>query len=303
MRKLIITCDDCGLSEGINLATLELYRKGLAISPSVMINFAAARHALDLFSAHPTLEIGIHLNLTDGFPVVNTPSQSELTRGDGRFRDRATLWYRALLPQPAFLEQAKIELTAQMERFILFGRRPGHITTHTHFHMFPALCRVVEQLAGDFDIPWIRAHRLQSTVLPFNPFLDAEKPYSANEKEIAPAPSPALIAERGRGEEVTGGERGGDGGLTTYQMDSESDAPLAYPPPAGTRPDFLIPLKYWLSRPPEELSQRLRTLNGMVEIVVHPCTDQDDTFPPGIPYSPHERYREMLYLEQVMAQG
>jgi predicted glycoside hydrolase/deacetylase ChbG (UPF0249 family) len=275
MRNLIITCDDCGLSEGINLATLELYRKGLAISPSVMINFAAARHALDLFAAFPTLEIGIHLNLTDGFPVVNTPPRSQLTRGDGRFRDRSTLWYRALLPQPAFLEQAKIELTAQMERFIQFGRRPAHITTHTHFHMFPALCRVVEQLAGDFGIPWIRVHRLQSTVLPLNPFFYAEKPLPAT----------------------------GDGDLTLFQMDSESDAPFAYFPSARTRPDFLIPLKYWLSRPSEELSQRLRTLDGTIEIVVHPCTDQDDTFPPDIPYSPHERYREMLYLEQVMAQG
>ena len=302
MRKLIITCDDCGLSEGINLATLELYRKGLVISPSVMMNFAAARHALDLFAAYPALEIGIHLNLTEGFPVVNTPSPSQLIRGDGRFRDRSTLWYQALLAQPIFLEQAKIELTAQMERFIQFGLRPAHITTHTHFHLFPALCRVVEQLARDFSIPWIRAHRLQSTVLPFNPLFYAEKPLPkprpASRAGLAPAPSTSALAEKRLESEGTGERKAGDGGLSTAQRVPESGAP-----PAGTRPDFLIPIKYWLNRPPQELSQRLRALDGMIEIVVHPCTDQDDTFPPDTPYSPRQRYREMLYLEHVMAQG
>jgi hypothetical protein len=251
MNKIIITCDDCGLSEGINRAALELYQKGLPISPSVMMNFAASRHALDLFAAYPALDIGIHLNLTDGFPVMTDPPPSQLTRGDGRFRDRSTLWYRALLSQTLFLEQAKRELTAQLERFIAFGRRPGHLTTHTHFHVFPALYRLVEQLAGEYGIPWIRASRLQATVLPFNPFCDPEKPTPNDE--------------------------------------------------GGLEPDFLIPIKYWLNRPPEELAQRLHSLPGTVEIVVHPCADQDDTFPPGVLYSPHERHLEMVYLEAVMA--
>jgi predicted glycoside hydrolase/deacetylase ChbG (UPF0249 family) len=36
MRKYIITRDDCGLSEGINHATLARLEQGLPVSPSIM---------------------------------------------------------------------------------------------------------------------------------------------------------------------------------------------------------------------------------------------------------------------------
>ena len=61
MRKLIVTCDDCGMSEGINNATFELFEKGIITSATIATNFPATQHALDLLSGHKSLDIGVHL--------------------------------------------------------------------------------------------------------------------------------------------------------------------------------------------------------------------------------------------------
>jgi len=133
MKRLIVTSDDCGLSRGINLATVELYEKGLVTGASVMTNFPATQHALDLFSRHPTLEVGVHLNLTDGFPLTQVRAASSLTRADRRFRSPLALFVNALVARPSFREQAGNELTAQINVVFQAGVQPQHLTTHIHF--------------------------------------------------------------------------------------------------------------------------------------------------------------------------
>src|SRR5437762_4661691 len=82
MKPLIVTSDDCGLSPGINLATLDLHAQGIVSSASVMTNFPSTQHALELFRAYPSLSVGVHLNLSEGAPLTHSAS---LTGRDGRF--------------------------------------------------------------------------------------------------------------------------------------------------------------------------------------------------------------------------
>jgi predicted glycoside hydrolase/deacetylase ChbG (UPF0249 family) len=171
MRKLIVTCDDCGLSEGINQAVIELHQKQMVTTASIMTNFAATQHALTLLTRYPSLECGIHLNLTDGFPVTKSPSPSPLTQRDGRFRGRPSLFRQAIFPTPSFLSQVKVELAAQFEVFTQANIRPRHVTTHIHFHALPALRKIVYELASQYGVDWIRADALHSAVIPFNLFL------------------------------------------------------------------------------------------------------------------------------------
>ncbi len=106
MKTVIITCDDCGLSEGINLAALALHEKGMATAASLITNFPAVEHAFKLFAAVPSLECGAHLNLTEGEPLTRSDS---LTGPDSRFRGRAAFWRRALLPDRAWLQAVEAE--------------------------------------------------------------------------------------------------------------------------------------------------------------------------------------------------
>lgn len=170
MERLIITCDDCGLSEGINQATLDLYQQDLPVVASIMPNMPAADHAFTLFADYPELEVGAHLNVSDGFPLSKIGSPSALTRADGRFHPPVWSVIRNYVPTPGYLELFEAEMRAQLDVFAQHGRKIGHITTHRHFHASPWLRKVIVKLAREYDVSWLRAYRLTAMVMPGNIF-------------------------------------------------------------------------------------------------------------------------------------
>jgi len=168
-RQLIITADDCGLSEGINEAALDLYQRGLLTTATVMMNFEATEHALGLFEREPGLRVGVHLNLTDGYPLAALEPTDGIIGADGRFHSRTVLFPRAVFPANNWLGSARAEMVAQIEAFReMTGHRPDHLTTHMHFHILPSLRALVLDLAEEYDIVWVRAFETSSTVIPFN---------------------------------------------------------------------------------------------------------------------------------------
>lgn len=167
MQHIIITCDDCGMSEGINTAAAQLHEQGIATAASIITNLPATRHAFALFRHYPTMELGIHLNLTDGLPLTHIPRHSFLTDASGSFRPRGYLFTAALVPGSAYLAQIEEELTAQIETFLSTGAVPGHLTTHMHFHIVPSLRRIVLDLADRYTIPWVRSYHPQTSLMPY----------------------------------------------------------------------------------------------------------------------------------------
>ena len=169
MPQLIITADDCGVSEGINRATVELYKGGYITAASVMSNFPNYQHAFDLFRAHPNLEIGAHLVLTNGNPVTDDiPDHSPIISEERAFRNKFYFFSRSLFPSDETLVWIRHELDAQLRRFIDAGIQPQHITTHHHFHTIPALRKVVYELALRYEVKWVRAHEFRATIAPYN---------------------------------------------------------------------------------------------------------------------------------------
>lgn len=252
MRRYIFTCDDCGLSEGINRAALDLYEQGIPVQASVMANFPAAAHAVSLFKDHP-LKTGVHLNLTDGIPLTGDELSCGHLLENGHFRSRKSLFIRAFRANRDCRDWIQRELLAQVELLVGMGLAPDHLTTHMHFHILPALREAVYHLAKQFSVTWVRAHRLQATVLPVNPFLQRK-----------------------------------------IHGDKQS--------PAGVLvPDYIVPLRYWMRYPPQKLVDRLTGLDGVIEVVVHPCTAEDDTFPAESPYGPRQRFAELQYFQRFIA--
>jgi predicted glycoside hydrolase/deacetylase ChbG (UPF0249 family) len=164
----MITADDCGLSEGINQTTVRLHEAGIITTASLIPNFPAAQHALMLFRQYPQLEVGVHLNLSDGYPLTNLPRNSDLVRADGKFRDRYLLFARGLFPSDELGAQIKQELRAQIEFLAQAGCPPAHVTTHCHFHALPALREIVYALADEYGVQWVRSTDYRTISLPFN---------------------------------------------------------------------------------------------------------------------------------------
>jgi YdjC-like protein len=62
-RYLIVNADDFGQSEGINQGVMEAHERGLVTSASLMVRWPAAIEAAAYSRAHPSLSLGLHVDL------------------------------------------------------------------------------------------------------------------------------------------------------------------------------------------------------------------------------------------------
>jgi predicted glycoside hydrolase/deacetylase ChbG (UPF0249 family) len=247
-RQLIITADDCGLSEGINTTALHLHQSRLLTTATVMMNFPATEHALLMLADTPTLHGGVHLNLTDGYPLTDIDPSCGLIIADGRFQSRAALFARAMFPTDGWLLAVEREMHAQIDAYRRrVGRSPEHLTTHMHFHIIPSLREVVFRLARQFRVEWVRAFQTSSTLIPYN-FL--------------------------------------------VQRPSE----LFHPDNLKITPDYIASVQAWMALDPAQLVQAMIGLDGLIELVVHPDTPDDDSYPADMNHPPAARDKERDFL-------
>jgi predicted glycoside hydrolase/deacetylase ChbG (UPF0249 family) len=257
--NLHITCDDCGFSEAINTCTLELAQAypQHPVSASVIANFQATDHALHLFRG-TRVNIGAHLNLNEGQAL--TGAHPALTDSEGRFRWINGVYAAALRGRAADLAWIEGECRAQIEAIAAKVDRVEHLSTHMHFQIIPVIRDLLMRLARRYDVLWIRASALGSTVIPRNPLLRRHKLQ----------PHIWLNA------------------LERQQMVREMDylAPILYwmqTPPAQLRARITA-----LPR------------DTITEVVVHPDTADDAGFPRGVGYSPAHRAAELRYLREML---
>lgn len=128
-KRLIVTADDFGLTEGVNRAIVRAHREGIVTSASLMVNGAAAEDAVALARQYPTLDIGLHLNLT------NKP------------------FSLALSAPPKDLEQ---KVRSQIETAVRTGLNISHLDGHKHVHVIPAVMSIIRRVAPEYGIQAIR---------------------------------------------------------------------------------------------------------------------------------------------------
>ena len=148
-KLLIVNADDFTLTDGVARGILEAHRRGLVTSASAMVNRPdLARHSA-LAAEAPTLDLGLHVTLTLGPPVLPAARVPSLVGERGEFeRDGGR---RAAAGAPAEL---RAEIAAQAERFLaLFGRRPTHLDTHHHTHLHAPILEALVELAVTMGIP------------------------------------------------------------------------------------------------------------------------------------------------------
>ena len=134
-RSAIVNADDFGLSHGINHGIVLAHDRGLVTSASAMVRWPAAHEAADLAKSHPTLGVGLHVDL------------SEWLYHEGEW----TPLYQVVSADRAAVEA---EVAAQLARFIsLFGRQPTHLDSHQHVHVEEPICSVLVETGRRLGIP------------------------------------------------------------------------------------------------------------------------------------------------------
>src|ERR1700732_1931642 len=70
MIKLIVNADDFGYSRGVNFGIIDSHMRGIVNSSTMMMNMPGTGHAIELAKEYPSLQVGIHLVLTCGKPLL-----------------------------------------------------------------------------------------------------------------------------------------------------------------------------------------------------------------------------------------
>jgi chitin disaccharide deacetylase len=157
-KRLIINADDLGLSHGITDGILLAHREGILTSASLMVNQPATEYAVEQLSCVPTLDVGIHLNLCQGSPVLPTKSVPSLVDNKGNFLSPAVMGRRLVRWQVSTREIAA-EFRAQIDRMLSYGLTPSHADSHHRFHIYPAAVQPFHEAVRSRDILRARAPR------------------------------------------------------------------------------------------------------------------------------------------------
>ncbi|HVE39196.1 MAG TPA: ChbG/HpnK family deacetylase [Planctomycetota bacterium] len=132
MRWLIVTADELGLSSNRNQGIMNAHLKGIVTSASMLPYGPAFREAVKLVKALPKLDVGVHLNLSDGEPLVL--GHKTLTTPEGKFWGRQEARRRAR--ESTFdLREIEREVDAQIETVKAAGVKVTHVNSVDHMHI------------------------------------------------------------------------------------------------------------------------------------------------------------------------
>jgi hopanoid biosynthesis associated protein HpnK len=165
--RLIVHADDFGLSEAVNRAVIASHENGIVTATSLMAGGDAFEHAVSLAKACPTLDVGVHLTLTEQHCVARPETVRSLVDADGKLAPHAIRFAKRYLRGEIALAEVRTELDAQIRRVIDHGLAPSHLDGHQHVHVLPGIARVVAELARTYGIRAVRcpAERLRGYML------------------------------------------------------------------------------------------------------------------------------------------
>jgi predicted glycoside hydrolase/deacetylase ChbG (UPF0249 family) len=157
-KRLIVNADDLGLSRGITDGILVAHAEGIVTSGSLMVNQPATDYAIDRLPEVPKLDVGVHLNLCQGKPVLPPSALPTLVDSDGYFLRPAEM-ARRLTFLRASTKEIEAEFCAQIDRMRSYGLFPSHADSHHRFHIYPAAATAFYRAVRSRGITRVRAAR------------------------------------------------------------------------------------------------------------------------------------------------
>lgn len=147
IKKIILSCDDLGISKSTNLTILKCINEGIASSASLLVNTPWYDHALNEVVPKIQNKIGIHLNLTIGKSLLQYNKIPDLVNMDGYFIRKSHFFYFLnFFNSKKIIRQIYKELSAQIKKAkkddIIFS----HIDSQEHIHMSPIMNKIFIKL-------------------------------------------------------------------------------------------------------------------------------------------------------------
>lgn len=147
MKQLIINADDFGRHKFINEAIEEAFRHGCLTSTTIMAGGRAFDDAVEIAKRNPSLAVGLHLTLVNGFPISDPKKIPSLVTKEGYFHPDYSTFAKLYMRGKIERSEVQEELTAQYEKVRYAGIKPTHFDSHQHIHHFPGVMGVAIKLA------------------------------------------------------------------------------------------------------------------------------------------------------------
>lgn len=156
-KQLIIHADDYGLTRSVSQGIIRAHRNGVVTSASVMINLAQRADIIELLE-NPSLDIGVHLNLTVGKSVLPKEKIPHLVDKNGYFHKRKTEKRPVnddgvVIFDDVPVEEIILEMETQIRHFMGFDLEPTHLDSHHHIHTDPKVLEAVIFSALNYNLP------------------------------------------------------------------------------------------------------------------------------------------------------
>ena len=168
MKQLIVTADDFGLCHEVNEAVIQAHTQGILTCASLMVGAKGTDEAIQLAKNHPTLKVGLHLVLVEGYSVLPKREIPDLVDENKRFSNHIVWSGIRYFFSPKLKKQIAKECEAQIQKFLEAGLKIDHLNSHNHLHIHPTISKIVLKLAKKYSIPAIR---IPYRLFPFSFFL------------------------------------------------------------------------------------------------------------------------------------
>ncbi|MBB6715900.1 carbohydrate deacetylase [Clostridium gasigenes] len=147
--KLIVNGDDFGLTIGVSKGIIDAMKNGIMTDTTAMANMPHFEESIKMAKENGINEMGVHLNLTCGKPILSQIEVASLVTEDGNFYKKPNY-----MPKEIDMDELEKELRAQISKFISTGMKLNHIDGHHHFYIFnESVFRLVLSLAREFNVP------------------------------------------------------------------------------------------------------------------------------------------------------
>jgi predicted glycoside hydrolase/deacetylase ChbG (UPF0249 family) len=142
VKRLIVTADDVGLHRGMTAGAIQAHRQGIVTACSISANGRDFDDAVARLREVPTLETGVHLTLVE---------EHALTTGRPMPANYARFLFSSKKVEP--------ELRAQIDKVLGSRLQVTHLNGHQHLHQWPSIFEIVQKLADEYGIGYVRRVR------------------------------------------------------------------------------------------------------------------------------------------------
>jgi hopanoid biosynthesis associated protein HpnK len=157
--RLIVNADDFGLSRSVNDAVIRAHRDGILTSASLMVNEPACDEAVKIAKENPKLGVGLHITLLMGHSALPAGKIPGLVNNRGEFSDSPVSTGMKYFFDSGLREQLRAEIRAQFEKFRATGLPLDHVNGHLHFHLHPAVFKILMEESDTLGISHLRLTR------------------------------------------------------------------------------------------------------------------------------------------------